>query len=86
MLTLRVIVTASLSRTLVGDYSNDGPPIDVISPGGLLAMKARILVMDSVSFWTGCNSIVLIRRSIILESGSFEIIMGKNQGETHKLM
>jgi hypothetical protein len=87
MLTLRVIFTVSRSRTLVGDYLDDGLPIDnVIGPSGLLAMKARILVTNRVSFLTGCNSIVLIQHGIILESGSFETIMGNNQGEIHKLM
>ena len=68
-------------------FSNDGLLVDhVIGPSGLLATKARILVTNSVSFLTGCNNIVLIRRGIILESGNFETIMSHNQGEIQKLM
>ena len=58
----------------------------VIGPSGLLATKARILVTNSVSFLAGCSNIVLIRRGIILESGSFENIMSHNHGEVQKLV
>ena len=69
------------------DYSSNRLLSDhVIGPSGLLATKARILVTNSVSFLTGCNSIILIRRGIILESGSFETVMSNNQGEIQKLM
>jgi ATP-binding cassette subfamily C (CFTR/MRP) protein 1 len=69
------------------DHPSNGLPTDhVIGPSGLLATKARILVTNGISFLTGCNSIVLIRRGIILESGSFETVMSNNQGEIQKLM
>ncbi|KAF9779193.1 metal resistance protein YCF1 [Thelephora terrestris] len=58
----------------------------VVGPDGLLATKARILVTNSISFLTGCSNIVLIRRGIILESGSFETIMSNNHGEIQKLI
>ena len=68
-------------------YPSNGLPIDhVIGPSGLLATKARILVTNSISFLTGSNNIILIRRGIILESGSFETVMSNNQGEIQKLM
>lgn len=82
----RHIYGVSKSNSL-GIYLNDKPLTDqVIGPGGLLATKARILVTNSISFLTGCSNIVLIRRGIILESGSFESIMNNNQGEIQKLM
>jgi len=69
------------------NYSSNGLLTDhVIGPSGLLATKARILVTNSISFLTGCNTIVLIRRGIILESGSFETVMSNNQGEIQKLV
>ena len=68
-------------------YLYNEPPTDhVIGPGGLLASKARILVTNGISFLTGCNNIVLIRRGIIFESGNFETIMNRSQGEIQKLM
>lgn len=68
-------------------YSSNEPLSDhVIGPEGLLATKARILVTNGISFLTGCNHIVLIRRGIIFESGNFETIMSRNQGEIQKLM
>ena len=69
------------------DYSSNGLLADhVIGPSGLLATKARILVTNSISFLTGCSNIILIRRGIILESGSSETVMSNNQGEIQKLM
>ena len=65
---------------------NEPFPDHVIGPSGLLASKARVLDTNSISFLTGCNNIVLIRRGIIFESGNFETIMNRNQGEIQKLM
>ena len=68
-------------------YSNDRLLTDhIIGPDGLLATKARILVTNSISFLTSCSNIVLIRRGIIFESGSFDTIMSNSQGEIQKLM
>lgn len=58
----------------------------VIGPSGLLATRARILVTNNVSFLTDCSNIVLIRRGIILESGSFETFMNREDGEIPKLI
>ena len=82
----RHIYGKSASNSCLSD-SNDRLLVDqVIGPSGLLATKARILVTNSISFLTGCSNILLIRRGIILESGSFETIMSNNQGEIQKLM
>ena len=86
MLTLRVIFTVSRHNSFRSYLSDEFLVDHVIGPSGLLATKARILITNSISFLTGCSNIVLIRRGIILESGSFETIMSNNQGEIQKLM
>lgn len=86
MLTLSVIPTVSQYPAPVGPSSNLLPVDHVIGPSGLLATRARILVTNNVSFLTDCSNIILIRRGIILESGSFETIMNREHGEIKKLM
>lgn len=58
----------------------------VIGPHGLLATKARILVTNSVTFLKHFHQLLFLRRSIILESGSYESLMANTDGEFYKLV
>jgi len=59
---------------------------DVIGPQGLLANKARILVTNSIAFIRQFDSLVYIRRGVILEFGSYASLMANEQGEVARLM
>ncbi|KAF8317395.1 hypothetical protein DL93DRAFT_2125118 [Clavulina sp. PMI_390] len=58
----------------------------VIGPRGLLAQKARIVVTNSVANVKEYDQIVLLRRGIILEEGTYETIMSKPDSELCKLI
>ncbi|KAG9121358.1 hypothetical protein FRC07_002714, partial [Ceratobasidium sp. 392] len=58
----------------------------VIGPNGLLAGKARLHVTNSVAYLDQHDSIMMLRRGIILESGTFTEIMGDPTKELAKLI
>lgn len=58
----------------------------MIGPRGLLSHKARVVVTNSVSNVKEYDQIVLIRRGIILEEGTYDHIMSKPDSELCKLM
>ncbi|KAF8074805.1 multidrug resistance-associated ABC transporter [Lyophyllum atratum] len=58
----------------------------VIGPRGLLATKARILVTNSIAFLKQFDTLVFVRRGIIVECGSYEAIMSNPEGEVSKLV
>ncbi|KAF8340537.1 metal resistance protein YCF1 [Cantharellus anzutake] len=58
----------------------------VIGPRGLLSQKARIVVTNSVASVREYDNLILIRRGIILERGSYEVIMQKPGSELCKLI
>ncbi|KAF9442601.1 multidrug resistance-associated ABC transporter [Macrolepiota fuliginosa MF-IS2] len=59
---------------------------NVIGPQGLLATKARILVTNSIAFVKQFDTLVYLRRGIILESGSYEELIANPEGEISKLI
>lgn len=59
---------------------------NVIGPSGLLATKARVLVTNSIAFIRQFDKLVLLRRGIILETGSYETLMANLEGEVSKLV
>jgi ABC-type transport system involved in cytochrome bd biosynthesis fused ATPase/permease subunit len=61
-------------------------PDNVIGPQGLLATKARILVTNSIAFVKQFDSLVYLRRGIILESGSYHELIANTESELSKLM
>ncbi|KAB5588814.1 Metal resistance protein YCF1 [Ceratobasidium theobromae] len=58
----------------------------VIGPNGLLAGKARLHVTNSVAYLDQHDSIMMIRRGIILESGTFAEIIADPSKELAKLI
>ncbi|KIO34137.1 hypothetical protein M407DRAFT_3597 [Tulasnella calospora MUT 4182] len=61
-------------------------PDNVIGPNGLLASKARIHVTNGVAYASQHDSLVFLRRGIILESGSYSEIRMKPETELYKLI
>lgn len=59
---------------------------EVIGPQGILASKARILVTNSIAFVRQLDSLVYIRRGIVMESGSYASLMANEEGEMSRLM
>ncbi|KAJ3561287.1 hypothetical protein NP233_g10282 [Leucocoprinus birnbaumii] len=59
---------------------------NVIGPQGLLATKARILVTNSIAFVKQFDSLVYLRRGIILESGSYTELIANEESEISKLI
>ncbi|KAF6761448.1 metal resistance protein YCF1 [Ephemerocybe angulata] len=59
---------------------------NIVGPNGLLSTKARILVTNSIAFITQFDSLVFIRRGIILESGTYESLMQNPESEIAKLV
>ena len=57
-----------------------------IGPQGLLATKARVLVTNSIAFISQFDKLVFLRRGIILETGSYEMLMANPEGEVSKLV
>ncbi|CAE6457349.1 unnamed protein product [Rhizoctonia solani] len=58
----------------------------VIGPNGLLAGKARLHVTNSVAYLHQHDSIMMIRRGIILETGTYTEIMADPSKELAKLI
>lgn len=58
----------------------------VIGPYGLLAMKARILVTNSIAFLRQYDKTVFLRRGIIVESGSYEELTSMDESYVSKLV
>ncbi|KAF9054330.1 multidrug resistance-associated ABC transporter [Panaeolus papilionaceus] len=58
----------------------------VIGPNGLLSTKARILVTNSIAFIKHFDSLLFIRRGIILERGSFQHLSSNPNSEISKLI
>ncbi|KAF5362251.1 hypothetical protein D9756_002523 [Leucocoprinus leucothites] len=59
---------------------------NVIGPRGLLASKARILVTNSIAFVKQFDSLVYLRRGIILESGSYPELIANEDSEISRLI
>ena len=58
----------------------------VIGPYGLLSTKARILVTNSIAFIKQIDQIVYLRRGIIIEQGTYDQLIGNEEGALYKLM
>ncbi|KAK8865675.1 hypothetical protein IAR55_000820 [Kwoniella newhampshirensis] len=58
----------------------------VIGPNGLLKGKARILCTNAVTFLPQADQIVMLRRGIILERGTYDNAMGNPSSELYKLI
>ncbi|CAE6455011.1 unnamed protein product [Rhizoctonia solani] len=58
----------------------------VIGPSGLLASKARLHVTNNVTYLNQHDSIIMIRRGIILETGSYTKIIADPSKELAKLI
>jgi ABC-type transport system involved in cytochrome bd biosynthesis fused ATPase/permease subunit len=52
----------------------------------LLATKARVLVTNSIAFVKQFDSLIFLRRGIILESGSYRELVADAEREISKLM
>ena len=59
---------------------------NVIGPAGLLSDKARVVVTNSVAYLKQHDFLLLIRRGIILESGTYPEVVGGGRPELSKLM
>jgi hypothetical protein len=65
----------------------EGFPLDrVIGPRGLLSQKARVVVTNSINHVKDYDEVILIRRGIILESGTYDSILSQPNSELCKLM
>lgn len=58
----------------------------VLGPNGLLQNKARVLCTNAVNFLPDCDQIVMLRRGIILERGTYQDAMANHQSELYKLI
>lgn len=58
----------------------------VIGPNGILSTKARVLVTNSIAFVRQFDQIVYLRRGVVLESGSYDGLIGTEQSELYKLV
>jgi ATP-binding cassette subfamily C (CFTR/MRP) protein 1 len=93
-LILSLSVDAHVARHLFGssgaEYSTSAVPylyLDrVIGPRGLLSQKARVVVTNSVRHVKEFDQIILIRRGIILEGGTYDEVMSQSNSELCKLM
>jgi hypothetical protein len=61
-------------------------PDHVIGPHGLLSTKARVLVTNSITFIKHFDSLIYIRRGIILERGLYQNLLANPNGEISKLV
>nr|UYV50462.1 YCF1 [Agaricus brasiliensis] len=59
---------------------------NVIGPHGILASKARILVTNSITFVRQFDSMIYLRRGIVLESGSYQELVANEESEISKLI
>ena len=62
------------------------PSDNVIGPAGLLSDKARVVVTNSVAYIRQYDFLVLLRRGIILESGTYPEVISGGGAELSKLM
>ncbi|WVQ85431.1 hypothetical protein IAT38_007596 [Cryptococcus sp. DSM 104549] len=58
----------------------------VIGPNGLLRGKARILCTNAVTFLPQADQIIMLRRGIILERGTYDDAMNNSSSELYKLI
>jgi ATP-binding cassette subfamily C (CFTR/MRP) protein 1 len=58
----------------------------VIGPNGLLKGKARIICTNAVNFLPQVDTIVMLRRGLILERGTYDDAMANNSSELYKLI
>ena len=58
----------------------------VIGPRGILANKARILVTNSIAFLKQHDHLIFIRRGVVLESGTYDELIQREDGELSRLM
>jgi ABC-type multidrug transport system fused ATPase/permease subunit len=58
----------------------------VIGPNGLLKNKARILCTNAVNFLPHTDQIIMLRRGIILERGTYADAMSNSSSELYKLI
>ena len=59
---------------------------NVIGPNGLLKDKARILCTNAVNFLPQTDEVVMLRRGIILERGTYADAMERSDSELYKLI
>ena len=58
----------------------------VLGPTGMLRSKARVLCTNSVNFLDQTNEVIMLRRGIILERGTYQDAMANNTSELYKLI
>ena len=58
----------------------------VIGPNGLLKNKARILCTNAVNFLPQTDNVIMLRRGIILERGTYADAMANSGSELYKLI
>ena len=58
----------------------------VLGPNGMLRSKARVLCTNSVNFLDQTNEVIMLRRGIILERGTYQEAMANNVSELYKLI
>lgn len=58
----------------------------VIGPNGLLKDKARILCTNAVNFLPQADNVIMLRRGIILERGTYADAMENSDSELYKLI
>lgn len=58
----------------------------VIGPNGMLKNKARILCTNAVNFLPQTDQIIMLRRGIILQRGTYGDAMGDSSSELYKLI
>lgn len=59
---------------------------NVIGPNGLLKDKARILCTNAVNFLPQADTVIMLRRGIILERGTYADAMANSDSELYKLI
>lgn len=59
---------------------------NVIGPNGLLKDKARILCTNAVNFLPQADTVIMLRRGIILERGTYADAMENSESELYKLI
>ena len=72
-------------RPLLFNDSVD-PQDNVIGPNGILATKARIVVTNSIHFLKQFDQILYLRRGIVLETGSYQVLVNNSESQLYKLM
>jgi ATP-binding cassette subfamily C (CFTR/MRP) protein 1 len=58
----------------------------VIGPNGILKGKARIICTNAVNFLPQADTIVMLRRGLILERGTYDDAMNNSSSELYKLI